>query len=131
MSNQLKMAHINAIRTLLERGWSQRRVSRELGINRSTVARYVRIFAEEDSKPAISTPGVCGRKSTCQEFSQEITQKLDLGLSAKRIHQDLVEEQVTVGTPVARRPRTDLSERHYRTGLLSWVLTSNRTVGQG
>ena len=93
MSNQLKMAHINAIRTLLERGWSQRRVSRELGINRSTVARYVRIFAEEDSKPAISTPGVCGRKSTCQEFSQEITEKLELGLSAKRIHQDLVEEQ--------------------------------------
>lgn len=108
MSNQLNMAQINSIRTLLERGWSQRKVGRELGINRSTVARYVRLFAEEDSKAAnstpgspiepipkqaISTPGVSGRQSTCQEFSDDIIKKLEDGLSAKRIHQDLVEDE--------------------------------------
>jgi len=40
MANQLKMAMVNAILTLKQRGWSQRRIARELGINRETVARY-------------------------------------------------------------------------------------------
>ena len=32
MANQLKMATVSAILTLLGRGWSQRRVARELGV---------------------------------------------------------------------------------------------------
>ena len=55
MANQLKMAMIDAIITLLERGWSYRRIARELGIHRETVARYDR---ERSAKPAISTPRV-------------------------------------------------------------------------
>ena len=56
--NQLKMEHRQAIITLSINGWSQRRIARELGIDRETVARYRRqARAEADSSPAISPPG--------------------------------------------------------------------------
>ena len=54
MANQLKMAKVNAIKTLGERGWSQRRIAETLGINRRTVARYL---GEEASKCAEAPPG--------------------------------------------------------------------------
>jgi len=54
MANQLKMAMVNAILTLKQRGWSMRRIARELGIDRSTVKRYVE--QEPDSKPATQAP---------------------------------------------------------------------------
>ena len=41
MANLLKMANIETIYTLHQRGWSQRRIARELGVNRETVARYI------------------------------------------------------------------------------------------
>ena len=41
MANRLKMAKVHSIQTLHARGWSQRRIARELGIHRETVARYV------------------------------------------------------------------------------------------
>src|SRR5208283_5265696 len=52
MSNQLTMADIQAVKALLEQGWSQRRIARELGINRETVARYTRRWRESTAKPA-------------------------------------------------------------------------------
>ncbi len=51
MANQLKMAMINTIRILQERGWSKRRIARELGIDRETVGRYVSQWSNS-SKPA-------------------------------------------------------------------------------
>lgn len=42
MSNLLKMAVRETIRTLHRRGWSQRRIADELGINRETVALHLR-----------------------------------------------------------------------------------------
>jgi hypothetical protein len=45
MANRLKMAKVHSIQVLHARGWSQRRIARELGIHRETVARYVQ-FAE-------------------------------------------------------------------------------------
>jgi len=42
MSNLLKVAMIDIILSLHRRGWSQRRIARELEINRETVARYLR-----------------------------------------------------------------------------------------
>ncbi len=114
MANQLKMAMIHSIITLLGRGWSYRRIARTLGIHRETVSRYVRIWRDEgskptistagsgmagESKPAISTPGSeaadrlrCGRPSHCTPYLDIIQQKLDRGLSAQRIYQDLVSE---------------------------------------
>ena len=56
MANLLKMAISESIRTLHRRGWSQRRIADELGINRETVARHLR-QADPPSKPAIAPPG--------------------------------------------------------------------------
>ena len=56
MSNLLKMAVRETIRTLHRRGWSQRRIADELGINRETVARHLR-QADPPSKPANAPPG--------------------------------------------------------------------------
>jgi IS30 family transposase len=68
MANQLKMAMVHAIITLLERGWSYRRIARELGLHRETVARrgslpwersatvgrQARLAQERCAKPTIS-----------------------------------------------------------------------------
>lgn len=43
MANQLKMAEIQAILALKSRGWSNRRIAVELGVDRETVGRYVRL----------------------------------------------------------------------------------------
>ena len=51
MANQLEMAMVNAILTLKQRGWSQRRIARELGIDRETVAKYVNL-PDAGPKPA-------------------------------------------------------------------------------
>jgi len=45
MANQLKMAKIEAIVGLHERGWRNRRIARELHVDRETVAKYVRVEA--------------------------------------------------------------------------------------
>ena len=47
--NQLKVSTQHSIVALVARGWSQRRIARELGLDCSTVARYAK---PADSKPA-------------------------------------------------------------------------------
>ena len=126
MSNKLKMANIHAIIGLLDRDWSHRRIARELGVNRETVARYDRLRRKqpkpaivtpgseqsEGSNPAISTAGSLaedlilieasghppGRHSQCDPFSDLINKKLDGMLSAQRIWQDLVSENGFTGS---------------------------------
>jgi transposase len=56
MANLLKMAISETIRTLHRRGWSQRRIADELGINRETVARHLR-QVDPPPKPANAPPG--------------------------------------------------------------------------
>src|SRR5271157_1326599 len=56
MSNRLRMANIHAIIGLLEQDWSYRRIARELGVDRETVARYDRL-RHNQPKPAIVAPG--------------------------------------------------------------------------
>jgi hypothetical protein len=51
MANLLKVVMVETIVSLHNRGWSQRRIARELGINRETVARHLRLAAP-DSNPA-------------------------------------------------------------------------------
>jgi transposase len=103
MSNVLKVSLQATIYSLYDRGWSRRRIARELGIDRETVWRYLDL-----AKPAISTPGVegvgevkpaistagkvAGRKSQCEPLAEVIMAKVEVGLSAQRIYQDLVEE---------------------------------------
>jgi transposase len=121
MANQLKMAMVNAITTLKSRGWSMRRIARELGVDRGTVSRYVEL---EDAKPASNAPtgseGISkpatnaplgfetgtdppdnrppGQVSRCAPFSTVIEDKLGVGLSAQRIYQDLITEHGYVGS---------------------------------
>ena len=103
MANELKMAKVQSILTLHERGWSNRRIAKELGIHRDTVGRHVRLARKDaspgdsgNSKPAKAPPGSgrqsSGCRSECAAFRQIIEAKLDQGLTAKRIHQDLVAE---------------------------------------
>ena len=103
MSNVLKVSLLAAIYSLHDKGWSQRRIARELGLNRETVGRYLRLakpaistagFLEPcQPKPAISTAGsMAGRKSQCEPLAEAILAKVEVGLSAQRIYQDLVEE---------------------------------------
>jgi len=111
MANQLKMAIVNAISTLKERGWSHRRIARELGINRETVAKYVNLWQSnpkpatnapaesEDSKPAKAPTGSVsqskqktGQKSQCEPFRKVVEEKLEKGLSSQRIYQDIRDE---------------------------------------
>jgi transposase len=112
MANQLKMADQKAIQALHRHGWSQRQIARQLGFHRDTISRYVKlargepppgapepgqgskwaisITGSEQSKPAISITGSPGRQSLCGPFREVIIGKLDQGLSAQRIWQDLV-----------------------------------------
>jgi transposase len=101
--NRLEVSLRQTIQALHARGWSQRRIARELKVDRGTVAVHVR-----PPKPAISTPGsdlavepkpaiptlgaAAGRVSLCREFLPTITAAVTVGLSAKRIHQDLIGE---------------------------------------
>lgn len=56
MANVLKMAIFQSIQQLQAAGWSQRRIARELEIDRGTVARYLRP-PPSDPKPAIVPTG--------------------------------------------------------------------------
>ena len=119
MSNVLKVSYQEAIRSLHEKGWSRRRIARELGINGRTVKRYIGAESkyttistpgaqeEWDSKcSTISTPGSedvsscerLGRRSRCEPFEAAIGSKMEAGLSAQRIYQDLIEEQGFLGS---------------------------------
>ncbi len=168
MANQLKMAEIQAILALHRRGWSDRRIARELGVDRGTVGNYVRMsdcdpakpanaptgsitlappLAEAgdtaaESKPAIAPTGSlsllsvpsdittadppgskpanaptgvfinmnepppgevavvardCGPISAALAWREVILQKLDQGLSAQRIYQDLISPDAGLG----------------------------------
>jgi len=105
MSNSLKVSLQTTIYSLEDRGWSRRRIARELGIDRETVGRYLRLAKpaisttgleeagqaksaisiaglEEASevKPAISTVGNgVGRKSQCEPLAAVIMAKVELG----------------------------------------------------
>lgn len=113
-----------SIQALHARGWSRRRIARELGIHRKTVAGYIdgpklpistAGSAEAEaakvaistagsggpthSKPTISTAGSpAGRVSLCREFLPTITAAVSAGLSATRIHQDLVADHGFTGS---------------------------------
>ena len=107
MSNVLKVSHQETIRSLHEKGWSDRRIARELGINRRTVNRYWAKCTipppgsadEEEPKCTIVPTGKSmGRRSQCDPFTQAINEKVEAGLSGQRIYQDLVEESGFTGS---------------------------------
>jgi transposase len=118
MANILKVLEQNTIQQLAAHGWSRRRIARELNLDRKTVRRYLAAAAKSPtistpgspesagSKSPISTPGEpvgadlvtaaleaeAGRPGFCDPHRARIGAKLEAGLSAQRIYQDLVVE---------------------------------------
>jgi transposase len=98
MANYLKMDKKQTVLALLKLNWSYRRIERETGVRRETIARY---DPERKSKAAKVPPGSPtqkrptrppGPQSLCERFRGTIEQKLEQRLDARRIHQDLVFE---------------------------------------
>ena len=54
MVNQLKMADTQTILSLHAKGWSTRRIAREMSMNRETVARCIRLQRAADSGASAS-----------------------------------------------------------------------------
>ncbi len=121
MSKKLKEAMKQSIYTLLERKkHSHRAIAKMLGINRKTVDNYARIHSEngpvsppgpeDQNQPNLPSgsenqngpkvpPGFSGGKSHCSPFHEKIIEWVeDAGLSAKRIHQDLVSDYEFTGS---------------------------------
>jgi len=133
MANTLKMEKQTLIKQLLELGWSYRKIEREIGIHRETVAKYdpnhpknqsdhgriskadnvptdsySSIHPQHENRPncppsstdleasliiadsAVQNNKRPTRTSQAAPFDTIIREKLDLGLSAQRIYQDLV-----------------------------------------
>jgi IS30 family transposase len=85
MGNYLKMADVQRIKALLELGWSHRRIQREIGGHRETVARYdpkqskpAKVTAGSSSKPARAAPG-----SAAEPYRKEIEEAIAKGLTAQ------------------------------------------------
>jgi len=102
MANQLTMAEISAILTLHESEHSNREIARLLGVHRETVGKYV-TGREGQNRPnappgseAVDEggppPSATGPPSDCESFRQLILEKVEQGLSATRIYQDLCGE---------------------------------------
>lgn len=127
MANQLKVQEQQAIAHLSELGWSIRRIARELEISRNTVRSYVRtlgpskavavteeIFRSgsaqtdplstsgsaitENQTDPLSTAGNHGRKSLCVDHAPLVLAKVEAGLTAQRIYQDLKAETSFAGS---------------------------------
>ena len=60
MSNELGMAMQQAILALKARGWSHRRIAREMGIHRETVGRYLSLAAKPANNPPAGSATVFG-----------------------------------------------------------------------
>ena len=57
------MAEQQAILVLVRRGWSRRRIARELGVHRETVSRYVKLASGEPA-PGAPAPDTSGGERT-------------------------------------------------------------------
>lgn len=122
MANRLKAANVLSIIELRSQGWSLRRIARELGVSRGAVARQVRLSARRAKAPpglsgsneakaptgSVGPAGASngatphaeaptGSRSLCEPFRELILEKLNAGLSAQRIFQDLVTDQAFQG----------------------------------
>jgi transposase len=109
--NILNVSLQHSITTLAANGWSQRRIARELDIDRETVGRHLRLAASKPAivltgtaadpaaKPAIPLTGklAAGRQSLCEPLAAVIASAVAAGLSAQRIYQDLVCEHAFSG----------------------------------
>jgi len=127
MANQLAMDKSFAINNLRAAGYSQRRIARTLGISRGAVRRHLQRplsnstteqaasgdeapTGSDDPNSTKAPTGSSGQTtpsetadtavasgSQCKPFREIILAKCELGLSSKRIHQDLVADHAFEG----------------------------------
>jgi transposase len=93
MANIIKMELQQSIRSLKGKGWSDRRISRELGVNRRTVKSY-----GGDSKCTNPQTGNKGPQSSCEPHRERVKKWYEDGLSIERIHRDLTLEHSFEGS---------------------------------
>ena len=79
MANRLKMATVQSILTLHERGWSGRRIARELDVDRETVSRYVQL--DQQSPAAVQARWRDFKTSQCADFSSRLTLAVEPSLA--------------------------------------------------
>jgi transposase len=134
MANQLGMDKVQAIKNLQATGMSERRIANTLGISRKAVRRHLGRGAAKDTKAptgeaptgsptskdtkaptgsAGATPSTnASSRSLCLIHRDSILEKLEQGLTAQRIYQDLCEEHGFTGKySSVRRFVQQLSER--------------------
>ena len=101
MGNYLQMASQQHIRALLELGWSHRRIAREVGVHRETVGRYAQWLRAKPANPIAGSgeqnrPNpIPGPPSSAAPYHEFIEARVNQGLTAQRIWQDLSEERAT------------------------------------
>lgn len=117
--NQLKVNRQLSILTLFEKGWSKRRIARELGVDRATIRKYLAGAAAKPPTPQTGSPDPLepksptppqtgswtqwGPVSSCDPLSDKIQLAWQAGLSIQRIYQDLVLEHQFTGSYYAVR----------------------------
>lgn len=115
MANRLAMDKSQAIKSLAATGMSQRRIARTLGVSRKAVRQHLGDGAPKETKaPTGEAPTGSGEakdtkaltgsaerpepsaersRSLCAAYQSSILEKLEQGLTAQRIFQDLRDEQ--------------------------------------
>jgi len=111
--NLLKVHLQQSIVALFDKGWSRRKIARELALDRATVRKYLESAgskpatpqtgstANSEAKPPTpqtgsSTP--CSPASVCDPWGDQIDKAWEGGLSVQRIYQDLVAEHQFKGS---------------------------------
>jgi transposase len=115
MANRLAMDKSQAIKSLATSGMSERRIARTLGVSRKAVRQHLgRVSSKETKAPPGEAPTGSGEakdtkaptgsteppepsaeesRSLCAAYQSSILEKLEQGLTAQRIFQDLRDEQ--------------------------------------
>ena len=146
------MAKINSIETLHQSGHSNREIARILGVDRGAVNRYVRDLkareAQKGPNPQTGSEGQSdevpkpvpepnsGPPSQCDSYREQILAKLELGLSVKRIHQDLQADHGFGGSyhsvrRLSRKHSTVVRHRNGYNGLKAIKFTLRLIVNRG
>ena len=115
MANQLKMAEVQAILALARTAGPSRHIARQLGVHRETVGRHLRLSSQgiqnQPARPRLHRldpdgigtrrrwfPGALGSVSAASPWREVILQKLEAGLTAQRIYQDLCSDHGYAGS---------------------------------
>lgn len=111
--NLLKVHLQQSIVALFDKGWSRRKIARELALDRATVRKYLEGAGSKPATPQTGSVGnlepksptpqtgsttPCGPASVCDPWCEQIDLAWKGGLSVQRIYQDLVAEHEFKGS---------------------------------